>query len=188
MVNEFVSAKLALDTIRAMEDRERREYVKKCDWYDPLDVAEYRRTTAMEERERVVLHLCPDYACPICKVVLPNIRSWVISKHNDSAVCRGCYVRSKQTVSSEDKQLYFSIFEEIKRYKLEWRNLISSREASGVSQREFARLAGWTSVYQNKLESGSIVSVTSETHDVILGVLKRLRVFTDDVIQSDDIN
>jgi transcriptional regulator with XRE-family HTH domain len=54
------------------------------------------------------------------------------------------------------------------------------RERSGLSVKNFAMSAGWSTSYQYKLEAGEYKTVTAEVADIILEVLAKEGFYTKD--------
>jgi DNA-binding transcriptional regulator YiaG len=170
-MNEFSKAK------EILRDVERHSRQTKCDWDDPLDVAEYRRAERTEDRTALLDLLAPRRVCPECGTTRPLSRSWVLNKRKTAAMCRSCYQRR-----FEPNQVYVdtSIFESETRYRVDGAALEEMRTSLGMTISEFARRAGWSRQYQSQLESGSVTSVTHETASVVLTVIREAGGETED--------
>ena len=69
------------------------------------------------------------------------------------------------------------------RYSLDSHNLYSVRQRASLSAAAFAKLAGWSTAYQRKLEAGRVKTVSEETARTILTVLRERGIITKDVLQ-----
>ena len=58
------------------------------------------------------------------------------------------------------------------RYKIDGAALLASRAAVKLSRRTFAKRAGWSVSWQQKLETGDVMTVAQETAEVILLTLQ----------------
>jgi len=147
---------------------------RKCDWEDVDDVKEYHRYERQKKREAVLNRLVKNRVCPCCKSVRLSPRSWVVSKDEKKAVCRSCFhsgvADKKDGGGAGVKRNLFG--DTTVRYAFDGFELSCVREAIGVSAAVFARRAGWKAVYQWKLESGKVKSVTLETAEVLLETIE----------------
>lgn len=142
-----------------------------ADWDDPEDVALYRSELRIQKRTAIINEKAPDGCCPVCKQKT-HIRSWVIKRGGSEVVCRSCF-HAGMTPERVDIN---SIFAEPQvRYRLDYRAFTQSRKSLGISGRKFARLAGWSQSYQSKLESGSIETVSEDTADTIVTVIREVQ-------------
>jgi len=136
-----------------------------CNWKDPEDIAEIRRVKAIRRRMSKVPQ---DGLCPLCGRPVVFSGSWVLK---GDPCCRSCYHRRvKTTLETFNKDM---ILAEHVRYEMDHEVLVEARTFAGLSQREFAKQAGWTRSYQRKLETGGFQTVTDETMDVIFTVLAK---------------
>lgn len=183
MVHEYKPEVDILEAIRQAEAAKLREDKKHCDWEDPEDVAFYRQERGQEQRKKFVEILAPTHQCPECKDTIILLGQWVISKDLLRIMCRSCFekMKAKSKIRASQLNVDVHVFQEVKRYTINIDRFICIREASEISQREFARLAGWSRTYQVKLESGEVETVNEETFNIIMDVFKRCNTFTKDI-------
>ena len=60
-----------------------------------------------------------------------------------------------------------------KRYQLDHVALRAARMETGLSQSSFATYCRWSSAYQNKLEGGSVQTLSEQSATIILDVLRK---------------
>lgn len=160
------------DGRQVLRDLEKAEELPSTNWDDPEDVAEYRRKQRQVFREQHIPH---DRKCPSCGLVVANLRSWVLSA--GKPICRSCFhSNSKKKGRSRVDAKIFSDPE--LRFPVNRAALISARQIAGLSKSEFAKKAGWSRSWQQKLENGSAKTVSEETVDVIMEVLSEHGVST----------
>ena len=80
-----------------------------------------------------------------------------------------------KTVNSPER-----LFVEERRFAVDGLTVKKLREAIGVSNREFARRAGWSRTYQGRLEKGEFRTVSNDTASTILKVFEELGITTRD--------
>lgn len=144
-----------------MEDR-------RCDWKDGEDQSFYRREARMVDRVDKIQEVAPLMSCPLCGELKPDPIDWVVLPGR--VCCRSCHHRPSGIMV--DKITPFILNRSL-RYEIDCSALILARESVGLSQREFARIAGWSRSYQRSLEGGRCQSVSQENLDTIIEVFKR---------------
>jgi hypothetical protein len=155
------------------------------DWENPEEVLLHRSEERKEKRKLILDRHVPDRVCPSCKMLRSQPDQWVIKKDSGLVICRSCFglIQQHQPIM-ERKDIEGSLFTPLIRYAYNCTDLVRARESIGISQSKFAEAAGWSRVYQSQLENGDYASLSSETHDVILGVFKRNNVFFDDTVED----
>lgn len=150
---------------------------RKCDWDDPVDVRAYRQEERSRIRNEILDRVIPTRKCPCCSQLKLESSSWVISANCKKAICRSCYFRKwpVKTVNSPER-----LFVEERRFAVDGLTVKKLREAIGVSNREFARRAGWSRTYQGRLEKGEFRTVSNDTASTILKVFEELGITTRD--------
>ena len=150
-----------------------KELARKCDWDDAEDVQLHRSEERMRERLALLEKLVPKRICVRCgSGPFPDSRSWVINKSKKVAVCRRCFSTPPARLVVLDFTKLFGDAEV--RYPLDGRVLVRMRESMGLTQSKFAELAGWSRVYQHKLEGDCVHTVSSEVAEVIVQVLREM--------------
>ena len=180
--NPFRIARLLEKSQREAERRLAREMATKCDWDDPDDVSVYRSATRLHERQGLLDLIVPTRICPECEHLMLSSRSWVINKKRTAAVCRSCFFRAFG-VKGRESNMDVTIFPSFeKSFLLDKNALRRSRLGTGMSIREFARRAGWSRSYQERLElKDGIKTVSEATASTILTVLRESGLTTRDV-------
>lgn len=116
------------------------------------------------------------FRCLGCKQVKTDPRSWIISKDKTKAVCRSCFAarRWSDFKKYNSKILEIKLFEnEIRRYRYDPLILCRMRETLKLSVEQFAAIAGWSSIYQYKLESGFYETISQSKKDELCEVFRR---------------
>ncbi len=177
-MNIFKEARQILDGFKTAEDHEKRRALNKCEWYDPRDKSAYLSSLRLAEKEK---QIPKDKVCPACGSVIVSPRSWVISKDKKRACCRSCYFSG--VLKGGDKEISpRKIFTNVEiRVKIDGYQLKALRDAKGLKLAAFARVAGWTTTYQYKLET-QVKTVKLETAETIIETLERFGVATLDSV------
>jgi len=180
---EFRDARDLLEGLRLAENYYSVERFKKCDWDDPDDVSLYKSQKRIARRDETILRLCPDKRCPSCgRIVLQSAR-WVISKDRNKVICKSCHQRLMNNKAPDSVEVFeYSIFTP-ERYSINPQLLVQAREMSGLSLREFARRAGWGRSYQQKIEDGTIKTVSIDVVNILICVLNDSNVTTLDSLK-----
>jgi len=180
-MNEYRIAKGILDDAELAEQAHVRDLMKQCDWRDPFDRAFHLSSRRADDRNRLVRKLAPKNVCPSCGSVVLSGRSWVVSKDEKSICCRSCYITGFDVPEGETriKRKIFGAY--CPRFEIDGFQLAAIRDELGVKSSTFARKAGWSNVYQFKLEN-SVQSVTLEVAETIIQVLDELKCTTDDCL------
>jgi transcriptional regulator with XRE-family HTH domain len=182
-MNIYKQTKLMMDDLQRKEDQYIRECLRKCDWKNPEDVAEYRAD--LRSKRRTVI-LPKDRKCPLCGKLKVSSRQWVARQKKFSydddddeqifkryfpdreyvrelqeakkptTICRSCYHRqliTQATAITLDVDI-FTLAEV--RYHIDGEKI---RQARQGSLREFAKKIGWNHSYQKKLEDGGVLTL-----------------------------
>jgi DNA-binding XRE family transcriptional regulator len=165
MSNEFAEAR------KRLQDLDRKE--SEIDWDNPEEVSEYRRERRLQKKLEFIP---PDFKCPRCHKVKRDPSQWVL---NPRVQCRSCRFRKLSNPPSRMAYMDPILGPPEIRYSLNTTRLIEARYKSGLSQREFARRAGWSRARQRALEF-DVVSITQDVAETILQVLMEAGVETED--------
>jgi DNA-binding transcriptional regulator YiaG len=155
---------------------------RKIEWDDPAEVMFHMKEMRSGERRRILDQLVPKRYCPECGRLKINSASWVISKDHTKAICRSCFQRIVPDKELEQSsKLEMRVFtSETVRYIVSAQTITRAREKISISRREFARQCGWSASYQQKLEEGRVLTVSAESAQTILEVIRRFGFYTDD--------
>jgi hypothetical protein len=175
---EFRDARDLLIGIEIAERQFKREQFKKCDWDDPEDVASYRKQTNIEWRNKFLDKKYPDRRCPCCGRIVLQTNRWVIDKNKRKGMCKSCFKRLANNKVPDTVQLFDHKLFAPERYSFDPQLLLQARELTGLSVREFSRIAGWGRTYQQKLENGEIKAISVETANVLICVLNDNKITT----------
>lgn len=166
----FEEARDVLAGLARANEELQRELGRKCDWDDPSDVAEHRADSRAKDRLAILDRLVKDRICPNCgRGPLTDSQQWAVNYKKMMAVCRSCVGKTKTLPSEADLKSLFGPV--VKRYPLDGSVLLKLREGIGLTQREFARRAGWSAPFQCQLEIGEYHTVTEECATAIYQVL-----------------
>lgn len=180
MSEEFKRARGILDSTEQARRAHARELLKKCDWSNPEDYAEYKSDKYLSKRLAVLDNLVPTRRCPACSDIKLSSREWVVNADKTAAMCRKCF-HGQKTNPTEQQTMDIAIFPQtITRYRLDRDALTRARCAAGLSPGAFARRAGWSLTYQRRLEE-NVETVDADKVTVILTVLKESGVMTKDL-------
>lgn len=177
MTDVFKEAKDILDSVELAEEQRKKEVLTKCDWKDPSDKAFYLNAKRKGERKAIIDK--QKGVCPFCNKPTFSSRSWVVDTEKRTACCRSCYFNSGHNVGVGFRSKRTVFGERTIRVAIDGFQLVALRDELGISQAGFARKAGWSNVYQHKLET-SVRSVNLEVAEVILEVLEEFHCFTGD--------
>ncbi len=182
-MNEFIMAKEILSGVKDAEECHRRDLLAECDWNDPLDRSYHLSTKRSADRLKLIRKLAPKSVCPHCGNSIMSSRSWVISKDEKNICCRGCYFSGVHTrYDSGSIHIERRVFGKLcPRVEIDGFQLAAIRDEIDFKSSAFARAAGWSNVYQHKLEN-SIKSVPLEVAETILQVLDERKVTTKDCL------
>ncbi len=170
--SEFKEAEEAMNALRAAEEYEVRETLKKCTWADPGDIAFYRNDKSQRNRRKILDGLVKDRRCPVCGQLKIKAKSWVVNRFATMALCRSCYVRVREVPPDQRETVSVSLYAApIERFELNIEELTKLRTRANVSQEEFARVAGWSRSRQRDLESERVQSIGKETLESVLDTL-----------------
>lgn len=175
---EFRKAINAASAVRRAQTKLQREILKKCDWWDPDDVAEWRRNNRRRRKSGLVP---PDRICRCCgQGPLLGPKQWVTS--GKIVCCKSCHQRAVPVTNGEKVRVRgIDVFPGVqKMYLLDGKKMMDLRLKMGLSVREVARRAGWASSYYSRLET-EIQSVSKDVVDTYLKAMQQLGAETDDV-------
>ncbi len=169
----FVEARQRIDDITGADDVE--------ETMNAEERAFDRKRKRVKRRWAIINRHTRGRKCPQCKQVVLNVSSWVILFKKRIVLCKSCHYRNLSNPRREtEMKMNVQIFTKLNRYELSPNHLIQARNEAVLTQAEFARLAGWTRSYQSRLETGISKTVSEETRNVILEVLKRAGISTED--------
>lgn len=143
------------------------------------------RHVERSKRLDLITSMYPDFKCPLCRCVVTNLRSWVLSKDQEAAICRKCHFRVK--VDENLKKSFHmnkKIFTQVRRYEFNHVAFTECRLRIGLTITQFAELVGWTPSYQCRLENGDYNTISHQTMLNLLKVLGDLDVTTNDVVEE----
>lgn len=160
-MNEFEKAR---DILQGIRDAEAGGVIRKCDWADPDEVALYKERVRLEVRLAAIDQV--KRVCPNCGEVKEDPRQWVVKEDGSEVLCRSCF----QVQSGRPPGEIFS--SKSVRYTLDPEQFSLARTRTRMSQRTFAERAGWSQPYQCALESGKYDTISEETAETILQVLR----------------
>jgi hypothetical protein len=152
------------------------------DWDDPFNFSEYYAIKNFQKRKDLIDSMCPTHICPFCNKLVLSYRSWVISKDRKKICCRRCFhtgmiVTAKKIIDCRSRRIFGA---HVPRVEFDGHQLICAREMIGIKASAFAHQAGWSASYQQKLENGTVKSVTLSVAETILDTLERFRCVTGD--------
>ena len=177
-----------LDEIRRKEKEHDRETFSLCDWDNPEDVAFYRQRISREDRIRVIKSIAGNGSvyCPKCGRLIVYLTKLILAKNKRSFICRTCWERLKHRKKVLlTKKFELKVFPKMQvRYCLNATVLESVRTRLGITQREFAEMAGWSQTRQRQLEGGKVETVNQEVAGTILQVISDFGGTTEDVLQN----
>jgi len=161
----------------------RKEVFRLCDWNDPEDVQQYRKTKRLENRNELLDKLTKDRRCPGCARIILLPSSWIINKRKNKVLCRSCFYDLKREKKPQVVQLLELKMFTPERYILDGFLLKQARELAGISLKEFSKKAGWGKSYQQKLEDGeSLKTISTEVMNIVIAVLNDSGVTTLDTL------
>ena len=134
-----------------------REIRRKADWFDPEDVAAWKKMERRKHRDRVLDRLLgKERRCPRCGEQKIGPRQWVKQRGKDRIICRSCF--QKLTPKSAGFMVP-SFARMVKYYVFDVEIFLQARVDSGLTMKEFARRAGWSYTYQRKIEHGDVKKI-----------------------------
>lgn len=166
--SEFRDARDLFAGIELAEKVFNREKFKKCDWNDPEDVATYKRTQNITQRNEFLNKKYPDRRCPCCGRIVLQVNRWIIDNDNRTGICKSCFKRLAGRKIPDVVQVFNHKIFSPERYSINSQLLIQVRELTGLSVREFSRKAGWGRSYQQKLENGQIKTVSTDVVNILI--------------------
>lgn len=187
VIGQFTKAKDAIAGLAQAEAEKARHDKELCSWEDPSDVAFYRSEKKQRERERMIRRVSPKMNCPMCKEVEPNIRQWIVSRDRSRTMCRKCFYKLQHNPPPSGKiKTMLPLAKHEPRFIVDDELLTDLIDKTGISSRHFARLAGWSASYQQKLENGSINSVSEENLGILVKVFEKLGIQFDQLLEGDE--
>lgn len=183
MENIFKQAKEILDGQKTAERIHEKEIRSDAiDWDDPFGVSEYYAIKNFQKRKDTIDAMVPTHICPFCNKLVLSYRSWVISKDRKSICCRKCFhtgmvVTGRKIIDARGRKIFGA---HIPRVEFDGFQLICARELIGIKASAFAHMAGWSTSYQQKLENGTVKSVSLNVAEIILDTLEKFKCVTGD--------
>ena len=87
-------------------------------------------------------------------------------------------------VETKDGVIQGSVFKRSERMELDWEMLVEVRELVGITKPLFARRAGWSRSYQQKLETGQVKTVSRDQAELIMRIIRAAGAQTLDEIKT----
>ena len=129
----------------------------------------------------------PGLVCPECCTKQTSESNFVITRDRD-VKCRMCFhARKGKTmplVETKDGVIQGSVFKRSERMELDWEMLVEVRELVGITKPLFARRAGWSRSYQQKLETGQVKTVSRDQAELIMRIIRAAGAQTLDEIKT----
>ena len=183
-MSEFRKAKQTLIGHDKAQKAKEKEVAAEYTWNDAEDAALNRKLNRKANRIDELNRLVPKRICRVCDSVKIH---WVINRRHTMAICKSCWTklridkRMEEDVKHQQDAGIMFVSKEM-RYRIDGAAIFASRTMVNLRRSEFAKRAGWSAAWQQKIETGNVITVSKETAEVILQVLSEEGFISDETL------